>query len=201
MRAGWRFAHHYRRGQRAAHSPTGTTPASRQRTADFIGSAKIFAGRRAPPGERIQRRSTTATRAVLEIAIVAGGKRCARRIGSAFANSISVGADGPVRVARQIYGRGRGRLMSHGLRHCRRRQQRGDAGCRQDHFQACSHGFNLMCVSGFSPGFRQLCDIPHRTRGSSVTHPSRNCASKCCYYNNLIMSCMKAMRDFQATKD
>src|SRR6266849_7799540 len=64
---------------------------------------KIFAGRRAPPGEKMQRRSASA--AVLEIAVPAARNRRARRIGPAFAGSISVGADEPVRVARQIYGR------------------------------------------------------------------------------------------------
>jgi hypothetical protein len=100
---------------------------------------KIFAGRKAPPSERMQRRSTAAARAVLEITIETGPKRRARRIRPAFAGSISVGTDEPVRVARQIYGRRRSMLVSCGFRHCRRRQQRGDARCRQDHFQVCSH--------------------------------------------------------------
>jgi hypothetical protein len=88
----------------------------------------------------------SASAAVLEIAVRTAPRRRARRVGSAFASSIPGGTDEALRIARQIDGRGRGRLMSYGLRHGRRRQQRGDARCRQDHFQVSCHG-STSCVS------------------------------------------------------
>ncbi len=160
---------------------------------------KIFAGRRAPPGEGMQRRSASA--AVLEIAVRTARRRRARRVGPAFASSIPVGADEPVRVARQIYGRGRGRLMSHGLRQCRRRQQRGATPAADRITFRFVLMMNLMCVSGFSPGFRQLCDIPHRTRDRSVTGPSRNCAGKFRYYSNLRQHHVRFVPHLRAAKD
>jgi hypothetical protein len=64
--------------------------------------------------------STQATRAVLEIAV----RWRARHIGAGLG---------------RVHGRGCSMSMMHGLRHCRRRQQRGDANCGQDLLQIRCH--------------------------------------------------------------